>query len=89
MKKRVESGQGMRYWDPTYAELFKHYDKIEMSIEDIKGGVRVRETSDDHDVTLLIRQHAIRVVSEFVEDGHARARQETPLPEGYGKSAMR
>jgi len=87
MKQRVEAGHGMRWWDPTFVELFKHHDKIEMQIEDIEGGAMVRETSSDADVTLLIRQHAIRGVSEFVADGHARARQETPLPDGYGSRA--
>ena len=87
MKVRVESGKGMRWWDPTFAELFKHADKIEMYVENIEGGVRVRETSADPDVVLLIRQHAIRGVSEFVAEGRARASQETPLPEGYGQGA--
>jgi len=84
MKERVENGQGMRWWDPTFAELFKFTDKIEMQIEEIPGGVRVREWSEDPQVAMLIRQHAIRGVSEFVEDGYDRAHQPTPLPEGYG-----
>ncbi len=85
MKQRVESGHGMRWWDPTFSELFKHHDKIVMQIEDLDCGVRVRETSTDPDVAQLIRQHAIRGVSEFVAEGHRRAREETPLPRGYGK----
>ena len=83
MQQRVESGHGLRWWDPTFAELFRNYDKIEMQIEDVPGGVRVLETSKDPDVAMLIRQHAIRGVSEFVAEGHARARKPTPLPEGY------
>jgi uncharacterized protein YdcH (DUF465 family) len=89
MKQRVESGHGMRWWDPTFAELFKHHDEIEMQIEDIEGGVRVRETSANPDVTLLIQQHAIRGVSEFVSEGRARAGKATPLPEDYGKDTVR
>jgi len=84
MKRRVEAGHGMRWWDPTFAELFKHHEKIEMEIEDTEGGVLVREFSSDPDVTLLIRQHAIRGVSEFVAEGRDRAHKETPLPEGDG-----
>jgi len=83
MQQRVESGHGLRWWDPTFAELFRNHDKIEMQIEDVPGGVRVLETSKDPDVAMLIRQHAIRGVSEFVAEGHARARKPTPLPEGY------
>jgi hypothetical protein len=83
MKQRVEAGHGMRYWDPLFVELFRNHDKIRMEIEDVPGGVRVREISDDPQVVLLIRQHAIRGVDEFVAEGHARARRETPLPEGY------
>jgi hypothetical protein len=75
----------MRWWDPTFAELFKHHDKIEMQIEDIEGGARVREFSTDPDVASLIRQHAIRGVSEFVSEGHERAGKATPLPQDYGK----
>lgn len=81
MKQRVESGHGMRHWDPLFVELFRHYEKIEMEIEDVPGGVRVRETSDDPEVAILITQHAIRGVSEFVAGGHERARQPTPMPE--------
>jgi hypothetical protein len=82
MKQRVESGQPLRMWDPLFAELFRHYDKIEMIVEDIPGGVKVTETSKDKNVVLLIRQHA-RGVSEFVERGWDRAHEATPLPDGY------
>jgi len=85
MKERVESGQGMRHWDPMFVELFRHADKIEMQIEEVPGGVKVREVSDDPQVALLIRQHAERGVSEFVERGFDRAHEPTPLPEGYGE----
>jgi hypothetical protein len=82
MKQRVESGQPLRMWDPLFAELFRHYDKIEMIVEEIPGGVKVTETSKDSNVALLIRQHA-RGVSEFVERGWDRAHEATPLPDGY------
>jgi len=83
MAARMESGQGVRHWDPLFAELFRHHDKVRMEIEEIEGGVRVRETSDDPEVRKLIRQHAERGVSEFVEHGRARAPQPTPLPDDY------
>ena len=83
MKERLEAGQPIRMWDPLFVELFKHHDKIKMTITDIPGGVRVIETSDDPQVTLLIRQHAQRGVSEFVARGFDRAHQASPLPAGY------
>jgi len=86
MQQRMESGHGMRWWDPVFAELFRNHDKVLMEIEDVPGGVRVRETSDDPDIAMLIRQHAIRGINEFVAEGPTRARQATPLPDGYGST---
>lgn len=83
MKERVEQGRAIRHMDPVFREIFENHGKIEMHIEGVPGGVRVVETSDDPQVTLLIRQHAHRAVSEFVEDGMSRAMQPTPLPDGY------
>lgn len=84
MKERVEDGRPIRMMDPVFREIFKHHGKIEMEIEEVPGGVRVTETSSDPQVVLLIRQHAKRAVSEFVDQGMPRAMQPTPLPEGYG-----
>jgi hypothetical protein len=83
MKERVERGQPVRRWDPLFVELFRRADQIVMKVEDVPGGVRVTETSDDPQVTLLIRQHARRGVSEFVARGFDRAHEPTPLPDGY------
>ncbi len=83
MVSRFEAGMPVRKWDPVFAELHKHYNKVELKMEDVPGGLRVVETSDDPRVVLLIRQHAHRGVSEFVERGFDRAHQATPLPEGY------
>jgi hypothetical protein len=88
MAARMETGQGVRHWDPLFVEIFRHHDAISMEIEDIEGGVRVRETSDDPEVQELIRQHATRGVSEFVERGFDRAHEPTPLPEGYGTARV-
>ena len=81
MKDRLASGRPMRRWDPLFAEIFKHADVISMEIEDTPRGVRVIETSDDPEVVALIRQHAHRAVSEFVERGMDRAHEPTPLPD--------
>ena len=83
MKERIEKGQPIRQMDPLFREIFRHHEKIRLEIEDVPGGVRATETSDDPQVTLLIRQHATRAVSEFVQGGMNRAMQGTPLPEGY------
>lgn len=83
MKERIEEGRTIRRMDPLFREIFEHHEKIHMQIEEVPGGARVTETSDDPQVTLLIRQHARRAVSEFVEGGMQRAMQPTPLPEGY------
>lgn len=83
MKDRVEQGQPVRMWDPLFVELFRNYDKVRTQVEDIDGGVKVTQTSDDPDVTRLIRQHATRGVSEFVAGGWDRVHEPTPLPAGY------
>ena len=82
MKSRMEQGRPIRRMDPLFRELFAHHDRIHMEIEEVPGGARVVETSDDPQVVLLIRQHA-RAVSEFAERGMDRMHEPTPLPEGY------
>lgn len=83
MKERVEQGNPIRQMDPLFREIFEHHRQIHMQVEEIPGGVRVVETSDDPRVVLLIRQHAHRAVSEFVAEGMPRAMQPTSLPAGY------
>lgn len=83
MYARLDADQPLRRWDPLFAAIFEHADAIEMEIEDTPRGVRVVETSDDPEVVALIRQHAHRAVSEFVERGMDRAHEPTPLPDGY------
>lgn len=83
MKERVERGDVIRPMDPLFREIFDHHTAIRMEVEDVADGVRVTESSDDPQVTLLIRQHARRAVSEFVAEGMPRAMEPTPLPAGY------
>jgi uncharacterized protein len=82
MKGRVETGEGLRYWDPLFVEVFKHHDEIVMAIDNVPGGVVVRETSQNPDVVKLIRAHA-KTVSEFAERGFDRAHEASSLPPGY------
>lgn len=83
MKSRIEEGRPIRQMDPLFREVFKNHQHIHMQIVDIAGGVRVTETADTPAVVPLVRQHARRAVSEFVEEGMRRAMQPTPLPPGY------
>ena len=80
MHKRVKDGKGIHLRDPLFAEIFKHADRIEMTVEKTETGVRVKETSKDEYVAKLIRAHA-RVVNGFIENGHAEMRKDHPLPE--------
>jgi hypothetical protein len=79
MYERLKSGKGVRYWDPLFAEAFKHGKKMKMTIENTKTGVKVVETSDQPDVVKIIQAHA-DVVSKFVEKGFEEAHKEHPVP---------
>ena len=79
MYERLKSGSGVRYWDPLFAEAFKHGKKMKMTIENTKTGVKVMETSDEAGVVTIIQAHA-DVVSKFVEKGFEEARKEHPVP---------
>jgi hypothetical protein len=83
MRSRLEENRPIRLMDPLFREIFDHHDAIAIDVAEIAGGVEVTETSDDPQVELLIRQHAHRAVSEFVASGMSRAREPTPLPDGY------
>ena len=85
MKERMEEGRPIRQMDPLFRELFDHHEEIHLEYEEIPGGVRVTETSENPEVVSLIRQHAHEFVNEVVEHGMRRAMQPTPLPEGYGR----
>lgn len=79
MHKRVKDGNGIRLRDPLFAELFKHYDKIEMTVEKTDKGVKVTETAKAKEVVKLIQAHA-EVVSKFVKDGFDEAHKTHPVP---------
>jgi hypothetical protein len=79
MYERLKSGNGVRYWDPLFAEAFKHGKKMKMEITNTEKGVRVTETSDDTEVVKIIQAHA-EVVTKFVEKGFEEAHKEHPLP---------
>ncbi|MFN4241832.1 MAG: hypothetical protein ACK4PI_01195 [Tepidisphaerales bacterium] len=86
MKARVEQGRPLRRWDPLFRAIFDHAPAIRMEVHDTARGVRVRETSDEAYVTLLIRAHA-RVVSGFVAEGFAEAERAHPVPEAQSAAS--
>ncbi len=84
MKTRLEKKQPIRQWDPLFAELFKHSDKIKMEISNTAKGVKVTETSDDPYVVKLIQSHAAGV-SEFVSEGASIMHKQHDLPDAPKK----
>ena len=76
------TGGMMKDMMPIRSLLMSH-DAITRTVQDIPGGVRTIETSENPQAMLLIRQHARTAVSEFVKYGMPRAMQPTPLPKGY------
>jgi len=80
MYKRLANKQPIRMWDPLFAELFKHADKIKMEMTTTAKGIKVVETSDDPYVVKLIQSHAVGV-SEFVKEGMPSMHKEHPLPD--------
>ena len=84
MYARLKSGNGVRYWDPLFAEAFKHGKKMKMEITNTAQGVKVIETADDPAVVKIIQAHA-EVVTKFVEKGYEEARKEHPVPDGKKK----
>ena len=80
MHKRVREGRGIHLRDPLFAELFRNYDKIKMTYEKTEKGVKVVETSEDPKVAKMIQSHA-KVVSKFIENGHAEMRKNHPVPD--------
>lgn len=85
MYKRLKSGNGVRYWDPLFAEAFRHGKKMKMEIENTRNGVKVVETSEEAEVVRIIQAHA-DVVTKFVEKGFDEAHKEHPLPAKDAKS---
>jgi YHS domain-containing protein len=85
MKARLEKHQPIRMWDPLFAELFKHADKIKLEVSNTAKGVKVVETSADAYVVKLIQAHA-EGVSEFVKEGSSIMHKPHALPGEAPKS---
>jgi uncharacterized protein len=80
MHKRVKDGNGIHLRDRLFAEIFNHADRIKLDVMKTDRGVRVTESSADEYVTKWIWAHA-RVVTAFIENGHAEMRKDHALPE--------
>lgn len=79
MYQRLEKKQPIRMWDPLFAEIFKHADKIKIEMVKTPKGLKVTETSDDPWVVRLIQAHAWGV-SDFIKEGPAGMHKRHDLP---------
>jgi hypothetical protein len=79
MYARVGETRPIHVRDPLFAEIFRHADAIDMSMEKTDKGVRVRETSKDPYVAKLIKAHA-EVVTRFLENGRPEMRRDHAVP---------
>lgn len=70
MQARLQKHQPIRAWDPLFAVLFDHADKIKLRITNTRHGVKITETSADPDTVRIIHAHA-DAVSGFVHEGMA------------------
>jgi len=80
MYARLEEDRPIHRRDPLFAEVFRHADAIEMTIEETEKGLLVRETSSDPYVAKLIKSHA-QVVSAFIDNGRSEMRKNHAVPE--------
>ncbi len=79
MYARLEEGRPIHRRDPLFAEIFRHADDIDMTMEPTDKGIRVREASTDPYVVKLIQSHA-KVVSAFITNGMAEMRKNHAVP---------
>ncbi len=79
MHRRLKEGRPIHMRDPLFREIFRHADKIKMTIEKTAKGVKVSETSKDAYAVQLIQAHA-EVVSRFLAKGHEEVRKNHEPP---------
>lgn len=80
MHKRIKEGRPIHRRDPLFDEVFRHANKIVMTVEKTPKGARVKETSEDAYVVKLIQAHA-EVVSLFIANGRVEMRRNHAVPE--------
>ena len=86
MYDRLEEKRPIHMRDPLFRELFQHTDKIKLTSELTKKGIRVTETSEDPYVVRLLQAHA-KVVSLFVKNGFAEVHKNHAVPARPGPGA--
>jgi hypothetical protein len=86
MQRRLKEGRAINFNDPLFAEVFRNADKIKMTVERTKKGVRVTETSGDPGVAKLIQAQA-RVISLFLKNGHSEVMKTHAAPKQAGQPA--
>lgn len=79
MAARLKEKRPIRQWDPLFALIFDHADKIELQVTQTKKGVQIRETSADPYLVKAIQSHAASVTG-FVHEGMMGMAREHPVP---------
>ena len=71
MEARLESGAGVRRWDPAFVELREHYESMITKIELMENGVSVSVVGKTPEAILVAQNHA-QIISDFVEKGESQ-----------------
>jgi hypothetical protein len=79
MHKRLLEGRPIHMRDPLFREIFRHAEKIKLTVEKVPKGVKVSEVSKDPYVAKLIQAHA-EVLNQFLAKGHEEVRKNHPVP---------
>lgn len=74
MKRRMDMGRLVRWWDPFFQEMFANYRDISMKIRNIPNGIEVLETGRTKKAIALIHAHA-QAVNKFALYGREEARK--------------
>lgn len=78
MKERLDGGLNVRRWDPAFVEMREHYADMEVTIENVEGGVAVSVIGKTPEAVLVAQNHA-DIVSGFVKEGEERMHAKHPL----------
>lgn len=65
---------------PIFIELIKHSDDYALSYEETEKGMKVKYTSDDPYVVMLVQEHA-KLVSRFIKNGMEEIHKPYTLPQ--------
>lgn len=77
MKERLESGLGVRHWDPAFAEFRAHYKDMVIEVKNIENGVAVSVTGRTPEAIQVAKNHA-KLVSGFIDKGESEMRATHP-----------